>query len=103
MLQSKIQKRFEDGGQIIIVEQEALEQEARIAQEMIAKWGMVAGVPDGEDSSGRLRLRLMTPQELVDRAFETAKLFMAYARQNNLVHIAPSLTQSLGGKDVETN
>ena len=47
---------------------------ARAAVEMVVKWGMVAGVPDGEDSSGRQQLRLATPEELTKRAIETAAL-----------------------------
>lgn len=46
---------------------------ARFASEFIARWGCVAAIPDGEDSSGRQKLRLPTPVELVDRAIETAE------------------------------
>ena len=49
---------------------------ASIAGEFVTKWGMVLGVPDGEDSAGRSRLRLATPTEVVDRAVETADLLM---------------------------
>jgi len=45
-----------------------------LAVEMVNRWGMVAGMPDGEDSSGRARLRLATPEELVDRAVEVSNL-----------------------------
>lgn len=47
---------------------------AKVAIEFITKWGMVAAVEDGEDSAGRQKLRLATPEELVDRAVITAKL-----------------------------
>jgi len=48
----------------------------RYALSCIERWGMVAGVPDGEDTSGRSKLRLATPDELVDRAAAiTAKMF----------------------------
>jgi hypothetical protein len=50
--------------------------EADFAESLIARWGMVAAIPDGEDSQGRSRLRLQTPQELIDRAFEVARIFM---------------------------
>jgi len=48
-----------------------------IVEEMLARWGMVAAIPDGEDSKGRSKLRLSTPQELVVRAFEITDLFLA--------------------------
>ena len=50
----------------------ALTLPARIACELLTKWGMVAATPDGEDSAGRAKLRLQTPVELADRAVETA-------------------------------
>lgn len=45
---------------------------ARLAAEFISRWGMVAAVPDGEDSAGRSKLRLATPEEIVTRGCETA-------------------------------
>ena len=55
----------------------ALNQRARFAASFIERWGAVAAIPDGEDSSGRQALRMMTPQELVNRACETADLLFA--------------------------
>ena len=54
--------------------------EANFAAMMIERWGMVAATPDGEDSAGRQRLRLPTPEELVERAFECARIYMRVAR-----------------------
>jgi len=48
--------------------------EARLATNLIEKWGMVAAMPDGEDSSGRQKARMMDPSEIVHRACETARL-----------------------------
>ena len=48
--------------------------EAHLATEIVIRWGMVAATPDGEDSSGRAKVRLLTPQELIERACETAQL-----------------------------
>lgn len=47
---------------------------ATIAMDFIGRWGMIAAVPDGEDSSGRQQVRLQTPQELVTRAVQTAEI-----------------------------
>lgn len=46
---------------------------ASTACEMIERWGMVAAVCDGEDSTGRQKMRNLTPKELVEFACETAK------------------------------
>ena len=48
-----------------------------IAVDLITKWGLVASTPDGEDSAGRTKLRLSTPEELVERAIITAELLVA--------------------------
>jgi len=53
---------------------EVAEDEARLAFSLIERWGMISGVDDGEDSAGRAKIRLATPEELVARAFECAKL-----------------------------
>ena len=47
---------------------------AELATILVEKWGMVAAIPDGEDSAGRSKLRLLTPEKVVNRATETADL-----------------------------
>src|SRR5215207_3668850 len=47
-----------------------LSMRARMAVALIEKWGMVAAIPDGEDSSGRQKLRMMKPKEMVERAVD---------------------------------
>lgn len=91
MLSHKILGAFEriDEETCQIVQSEHLEFEAKVAEEFIARWGMVAGAPDGEDSAGRAKLRLQTPEELIERAFNTAALFMEHARKYKLVHVTP--------------
>lgn len=65
--------------------------QGRIATDLVTRWGMVAAMPDGEDSAGRLKLRLMTPDELVARAMETAdRLVKAMHEAGNLLML-PSL------------
>ena len=49
----------------------------QMASTLVEKWGLVAGMPDGENSDGSQRFRLMTPDEIVARACETAQA--AYA------------------------
>lgn len=52
---------------------------AELAVRMIERWGQVAAIDDGEDSAGRAKLRLATPEELVTRAFEVAELYVYHA------------------------
>ena len=47
---------------------------ARWAIEMAARWGATAAMPDGEDSAGRSKMRLQTPDEVSARACEIATL-----------------------------
>lgn len=50
---------------------------AELASSLAERWGMVAGVPDGEDSSGRSRIRPMTAEEITNHACETAECLYA--------------------------
>ena len=59
--------------------------EGRCALGMIEKWGMVAAIEGGEDSAGRQKLRLATPAELVERAFETARLAFKEVTERGLL------------------
>lgn len=56
-----------------VVETESPSWEGRLACYLVERWGMVAGVEDGEDSAGRAKIRLTTPDELVARALEVAE------------------------------
>jgi hypothetical protein len=78
-------------GYITLNETEQFEQEAKIAVDMVMRWGMVASTCDGEDSSGRAKLELLTPAELVDRAVKTSKLLMNALRANGLIYKTPSI------------
>jgi hypothetical protein len=46
---------------------------AELAMRLAERWGMVAVIPDGVDDAGRQKLRLMTPDEIVERATSTAE------------------------------
>lgn len=49
---------------------------ARVAMELVVRWGIVAAVQDGEDAAGRSKDKLQPPIEIVKRAVETADLLM---------------------------
>ena len=57
---------------VVVYERVAPNLKARMAKEMVERWGCVAGMPDGEDSSGRQRWRLRTPEELAQHACDAA-------------------------------
>jgi hypothetical protein len=88
MIQHEVVDKSEryDFKEIFTHETEHLENEAKLAFSLVERWGMVAALPDGEDSSGRSKLRLMTVEELTERAFKTAESFFKYARDNGLMH-----------------
>ena len=46
---------------------------ARMAENIVTRWAQVAAVPDGEDSSGRQKMRLPTAEELAVRACDIAE------------------------------
>ena len=69
---------------ISLHETELLEFEAKLAIELLTKWGMVAATEDGEDTAGRSKMRLLRPAEVVNRAFECAELALIKARTKGL-------------------
>lgn len=89
MLESEVEKY----GGIKLNETEHLTHEARFAVELVVRWGGVAATPDGEDSSGRSKLRLQTEAELIDRAVKTAALLMDKLRTEGFIHVSPTLEE----------
>lgn len=70
--------------EVSISKTEVHSDEANLAFSLIERWGMVAAQADGEDAAGRQKLRLMTPEELVERAFITAHLAFEESRAREL-------------------
>lgn len=64
--------------------------EARLASNLIERWGVVVGMPDGEDSAGRQQGRLMTVEELVDRSVQTAAQAIEAFRKQGWMHKLPT-------------
>lgn len=76
--------------------------EARFAMALVERWGMVAGENNGEDSAGRSRLRLATPDELTDRAIAvTEALFSKMRGRGWFTPIEPSHVRVLTNKSEE--
>jgi hypothetical protein len=62
---------------------------SEMAYNLIKYWATVAATPDGEDSSGRQKLRLQTPEELVAKSFDVTEKFFAEATRRNWIHNFP--------------
>ena len=74
-IESKVTKEhFDNTPKQVVNDTDYFNKKAYVTMEMISRWGMVAGTPDGEDSSGRSKLRLATEKELIERAFKIADL-----------------------------
>src|SRR6185312_692836 len=71
-IEIKVAKQYEDLPRLVVHEVEHPNFEARLAVNLLEKWGMVAAETDGEDSAGRAKLRLSTPKELAERACNVA-------------------------------
>jgi len=57
--------------------------EARLATDIATRFALVAGIPDGEDSAGRQKLRLPTAEELAIRSCDLAKALVdEYAQRD---------------------
>jgi hypothetical protein len=67
-------KRNDPRPDIKVYNLRAMTERARLASSLLEKWGLVVAESDGEDTAGRSKLRNATPQEVVDRACDTADL-----------------------------
>lgn len=72
---------------------EAPTSEGELAMRLVERWGMIMATPDGEDSSGRQKIRAQTPDELVDRALAVSKTLFERMRSSGNVIAIPSLQE----------
>ncbi len=73
---------------------EHLQFEARLATQLIERWGMVMGKPGGEDSAGRAKIDIMPVDELVTRACDAAQQAAAAFRVRGWVLELPSFEEA---------
>lgn len=73
-IEQKIELDYHDDPKTQLNDNDVFSNKANIIIEMINRWGMVSGIPDGEDSAGRAKIKLMPPEILVNRAFVIADL-----------------------------
>lgn len=66
---------------------------ANLAMQIVERWALVAGEPDGEDSAGRQKMKLPAAATLVARAFDLAEAaFAEAAKRDHLVDV-PDLNE----------
>lgn len=53
---------------VIVHRTEIHDGKAQFAMSLIEKFGLCAAIPDGEDAAGRQKIRVLTPDELVEKA-----------------------------------
>jgi hypothetical protein len=81
------------GKDVIAFVTETPDQVAAFAMDLIKMHANVAAKDDGEDSQGRARLALQTPEELVARSFKIAQLAFDTARERGLMVELPDLNE----------
>jgi len=65
-------KSWKGGTAIKVCNEEIPHPQASFAMDVIGRLAICTAVPDGEDSVGRQKLRMMTPEEIVARATDVA-------------------------------
>lgn len=77
----------------VVHARQMLGERAAFAKEIIARWALVAGESDGEDSAGRSKLRCMTPTESATRACDVADAAFGEFYKRGWVIDMPSLDE----------
>lgn len=78
---------------------ELLNMEARLACDMIIRWGLVTGKLAGEDTVGRAVIKECTPQEVVERACDTAELSVKMFRERGWIVAGPDVSELMRKTD----
>ena len=85
--------------QCIVHDTEFPNLEARLATDLITKWGMVVCGDGGEDSAGRAKIQELTPPQVVERACEIASLTAAAFRDRGWLVKGPDISEILRKTD----
>lgn len=81
---------FNGGKDTVIFQKEVLCQEGQLAAALAEKFAVVACIEDGEDSGGRQKLRLQTPEECAKRSCDIARSLFNEFRERGLVLDIPA-------------
>lgn len=76
--------------------------QAQFAMDMMKHLAVATGYPDGESSDGRSKLRLMTPEEIVDRCVEiTERSFAAFDKKGWLLTTSNPLPEEITREEAD--
>lgn len=78
---------------LVWIDTEMLTPQAKLAQEMVVRWGMVASVDNGEDSAGRHQYHLMPVEAVVSRAIAMTKELYKALHENNMIIEVPDFDE----------
>lgn len=81
--------------EVAIYDDEVKQSECTLAFVLIEKWGAIAACPNGEDSAGRQKLKLMDEEDLVNRAFKISELAHKYARKHAYITTEEDITKRM--------
>ena len=85
-----IPKRYKHSDQeVVIYKTKAFDITGELAYRLIEKHAVISGEPDGEDSAGRQKGKLMSPSDVVIRSFELAELFVKAAQERGHIFDIP--------------
>lgn len=87
---------------VVMFHTEAPNYEGQLALELLNRFGLIAGAPDGEDSGGRQKSKLLPVDETVARCFELAREAMRMLRERGLMVALPDLNIINAKKDAES-
>lgn len=100
-LEAYIRSSFRNRNEGMVVHRRIdISDRARTALAFAERWGMVAGKPGLEDSQGRATLDLMPPNEVIERACDTADGLYDEFERRGWIHAVPSV-EELGLNEVE--
>jgi hypothetical protein len=88
----KIRKRYGDAN-IIVHSLYHPDLRARLAMQIVDHMSMVAGAPDGEDSAGRHKLKLLPPADCAERACAIADEMVTQFERRDWLLKAPSMEE----------
>ena len=99
-LQHRIGDRYSNArNELMVHDTEMLELEAIFACDIMKQLGIVACKTVGEDSSGRQKVELLTPTEVVDRALQISQYAFEKFREKGLIAQMPDVSAIWPVKD----
>ena len=90
-----------DDKKVVLFQTESPTQEGSFALQLVERFGLIAGQPDGEDTAGRAKARMLTPVETVARAFDLAAESFRVMRERGMLVQLPDLNEINAEQDAE--